>query len=119
MRLIDADALNPMRCPRSIAEMREWIDNAPTIDAVPKHQLLEETSTLDTCPYYHHEPTGEPFCEMEDRRHGKWTLKMNERFYWKECSMCGHKPPRSDEYGTYIESNYCPNCGADMRGEDK
>ena len=35
MRLIDADALNPMRCPRSIAEMREWIDNAPTIDAVP------------------------------------------------------------------------------------
>ena len=34
MRLIDADALNPMRCPRSIAEMREWIDNEPTIDAV-------------------------------------------------------------------------------------
>ena len=29
-RLIDADAINPMRCPRSIAEMREWIDELPT-----------------------------------------------------------------------------------------
>ena len=49
-------------------------------------------------------------------RHGQWALKMNERFYWKECSVCGHKPPRSDEYGTYIESEYCPNCGARMDG---
>ena len=31
MKLIDADALNPMRCPRSIAEMRKWIDEQPTI----------------------------------------------------------------------------------------
>lgn len=54
-----------------------------------------------------------------DRPRGEWTLKMNERFYWKECSMCGHKPPRSDEYGTYIESNYCPNCGAKMDGGNK
>ena len=30
MRLIDADAINPMRCPRSISEMRKWIDDPPT-----------------------------------------------------------------------------------------
>lgn len=30
MRLIDADAINPMRCPRSISEMRKWIDDQPT-----------------------------------------------------------------------------------------
>ena len=30
MRLIDADAINPMRCPRSISEMRKWIDEQPT-----------------------------------------------------------------------------------------
>lgn len=53
-----------------------------------------------------------------DRPRGKWTLKMNERFYWKECSVCGHKPPRSDEYGTYIESNYCPYCGAKMEEDN-
>jgi len=31
MRLIDADAINPMRCPRSIAEMREWLNEMPTV----------------------------------------------------------------------------------------
>ena len=30
MRLIDADKINPMRCPQSIEEMREWIDRQPT-----------------------------------------------------------------------------------------
>lgn len=44
MRLIDADAINPMRCPRSISEMRKWIDDQPTaydIDKVIKR--FEET----------------------------------------------------------------------------
>lgn len=31
MRLIDADAINPMRCPKSISEMREWINEQPTV----------------------------------------------------------------------------------------
>ena len=74
-----------------------------------KHQLSEETSTNTS--------TNISTDASADRPRGEWTLKMNERFYWKECSVCGHKPPRSDEYGTYIESNYCPNCGAKMDGE--
>lgn len=37
-RLIDADAINPMRVPQSVKEMRAWIDSQPTVDAVPvKH----------------------------------------------------------------------------------
>ena len=36
MRLIDADAINPMRCPQSIAEMREWLDNIPTAYDIDK-----------------------------------------------------------------------------------
>lgn len=83
------------------------VDDAPTIDAVPKHQLYEETSTLDTCPYYHHEPTGEPFCEMEDRRHGTWKDIYGDSTYWR-CSVCGEVFCCND--------NYCPNCGAKMRG---
>ena len=39
-RLIDADAINPMRCPRSIAEMREWIDEQPT--AYDTDNVIEE-----------------------------------------------------------------------------
>lgn len=36
MRLIDADAINPMRCPRSISEMRKWIDDQPTAYDIDK-----------------------------------------------------------------------------------
>ena len=82
--------------------------NAPTIDAVPKHQLSEETSTLDICPYYHHELTGEPFCEMEDRRHGTWKDIDGDGHYW-ECSACGEV--------LCCNNNFCPNCGAKMDGE--
>ena len=44
MRLIDADAINPMRCPRSISEMRKWIDDQPTAYDIDKvvEQLEEE-----------------------------------------------------------------------------
>ena len=43
MRLIDADAINPMRCPRSISEMRKWIDDQPTAYDIDKVvEQLEE-----------------------------------------------------------------------------
>lgn len=35
MRLIDADAINPMRVPQSVKEMRAWLDSQPTVDALP------------------------------------------------------------------------------------
>lgn len=119
MRLIDAGALIEVLQNREIhAESfdkriaikgdRQVVINAPTIDAVPKHQFSEETSTLDTCPYYHHEPTGEPFCEMEDRRHGKWIAEEEYGDLWV-CDQCG--------FASEYNDNFCPNCGAKMDGE--
>ena len=34
--MIDADAINPMRCPRSISEMRKWIDDQPAAYDIDK-----------------------------------------------------------------------------------
>ena len=52
MRLIDADAINPMRCPQSIAEMREWFDEIPTAYDIDKVvEQLEEASHW-TEPHY-------------------------------------------------------------------
>ena len=106
MRLIDADAL-PRHGQRGGIVHWKDIDNAPTIDAVANHQLSEETSTLDICPYYHHEPTGEPFCEMEDRWHGTWKDIDGDGTYWL-CSVCGEV--------LCCNNNFCPNCGAKMDG---
>ena len=60
-----------------------------------------------------------------ERSKAQWVL--NKKWYsgkwhkWYECSCCGE---RDDNYEMYEAvpfagglSNYCPNCGADMRGE--
>ena len=50
--------------------------------------------------------------EPEPRKKGKWKLRTDERFdidYYK-CSECGYEPYRKMDI-----SNFCPNCGADMR----
>ena len=41
--------------------------------------------------------------------HGRWKEPYRQ---WVECSECG------TGYVKYETYNYCPNCGADMRGND-
>lgn len=52
--------------------------------------------------------------EIEDVKHGEW-VKASDGVY---CSTCG-EPSTPDDYDTFWEPGYCPNCGANMRGEKK
>ena len=101
MRLIDADALRERHgmgeeCSSCVMDTKacrygrdyskmdfcEWLDDAPTIDAVPV-------------------------------RHGEWIFKKPPDDWvlsLYECSVCHHM-----EEG---QPNYCPNCGAKMKGEN-
>ena len=48
--------------------------------------------------------------------HGEWFLLdecSNEGVY---CSVCTKKVYRTEYANQKLKSNYCPNCGADMRG---
>lgn len=51
---------------------------------------------------------------IEERKTGKWISLDDSRGkyndYGYKCSECG-------EHSDY-EENFCPNCGADMRGEE-
>ena len=54
----------------------------------------------------------QPSTEVQPVRHGRWTLqedRTKKLFGWYICSECG----------AWIgePTNYCSNCGADMRGE--
>ena len=55
----------------------------------------------------------QPTVDAEPVRHGKWMFTPSDAFeamFTKpKCSECGFE---SADGG-----NYCPNCGADMRGE--
>jgi hypothetical protein len=51
----------------------------------------------------------QPTIDAEPVKHGKWILG--------KCNRCGEHAPFWSMATTYYESNFCPHCGADMRGE--
>lgn len=95
MRLIDADALKE--------NAREWI---PEIVAHKSpFVVMGLFDLIDNLA--DNMPTIDPV------KHGKWEREVRTiRGCWIpffSCSVCGENA--DDEY------HYCPNCGADMRGE--
>lgn len=52
-------------------------------------------------------PTAEP-----QRIKGKWALQSDDYYEYYECDQCGIAVGIDDI------RNFCPNCGADMRGGD-
>ena len=57
-----------------------------------------------------------PTIDAEPVRHGKWIFQRN---YTWACSECGTNPTEGMGYVQCKEElfEYCPNCGAYMRGE--
>ena len=71
--------------------------------------------------YFYTEEEAIEAWEMRVNNKGKW-LTYEDDVYWgnsikrKYCSACGKKPHFDRETGKYILTDFCHNCGADMRG---
>ena len=54
------------------------------------------------------------------RLKGEWVEWLDERWggTYLTCSLCRAEPLR-DNHNKFVRSNFCPNCGTDMRGEKK
>ncbi len=96
MRLVDADAL------------ATFIDcghlNNPSAKVYSDndiHEMLEAMPTVDAVPV----------------RHGKWIWKGEEGDSRFMCSVCQWKEYVPTCNGVPNIWDYCPSCGADMRGE--
>lgn len=103
MRLIDADKL-PVRSidetdlPKDkglLVVLKEDIDNAPTII---KAEYIEQYI--------------EGLIDGRNRPQGKWEFNgfCFSSIQYK-CNKC--------DYPTLEKTNFCPNCGADMRGKEE
>lgn len=55
---------------------------------------------------------------FEPRPHGEWIKKYDEKtqYYTCTCSICGDTHRLLINY--FLESNFCPHCGADMRPKE-
>lgn len=98
MRLIDADALMERMYHdafESDTDMQKW-DSGCWI----RYKMFE--NAMDSAP------------TVEERRKGKWIGKPIAGYSTVRCSCCEE---------VFLENegkwNYCPNCGADMRGEEE
>lgn len=103
-RLIDADALmktlgiTDMDCHKCA-----WADKPRTI-------CKRGSDFEDACIAIENAPT------IEERKKGKWIhdgYDIPHGVDWMHCSVCGRREPHVPAAMT----NFCPNCGADMRGE--
>ena len=86
----------------TVEGIREWIDNAPT---VPQITVFTETADEKAIA----DLKAELQNVIETRPKGTWTTDEKGYFY---CDQCGKYP--HDQYAT---TDFCPKCGADMRGE--
>lgn len=61
---------------------------------------------------------GIPAADVRPVRRGKWSKELHPRTKYNQfrCSVCG-KFSGQDEEGWIWKPNFCPSCGADMRGE--
>lgn len=68
---------------------------------------------VDACMAIEHAPT------IEERKKGKW-LYTDAYPHWMYCDRCYKRiVPNKEWIELYnIPTNYCPHCGADLRGEN-
>ena len=109
MRLIDADALIEVIEKMASNEWNIQVGSSKGLeDAI---DVINDTPTVK--PMQVTVFKGCEDCEF-DRPHGKWMEKYWEEAYqesYHTCSIC-KKEMRTTQY-----DNFCPNCGAKMKGE--
>ena len=57
-----------------------------------------------------------PTADVEPVRRGKW---IDKRWQSAVCSVCGESVIPDTKYDVCWYPNYCHNCGAEMKGEEK
>ena len=106
MRLIDADALKK---------------------AIIKHLCVKSENNLLPAEKSIYDLIDKQHTVEPERKKGKWQPYKHGDDTWHQCSACGVadryinivKRDGYPDYRMVCKRNFCPNCGADMRGEQE
>lgn len=98
-RVIDADALIA-DLEHDVAMDQDSLDNEELTETNRENIQFDKDCKQNAIDLLQHAPT------IEERKKGKWTNDS-------ACEFCGFQPWYERDIHTL---NYCPNCGADMRG---
>lgn len=102
----------------SVDELKEWIKN--WFDVNRNYHPYSKQNNIPIQELY---DILERMPTIEERKKGKWeerkvsSEKVIDEWQSARCSVCGRY--YTTPYMYYFDDySYCPNCGADMRGED-
>lgn len=95
---------------RTLWHYAESLDVA--IEALSERNIARDIATI-----LENEQDMKVMLQNAERPKGEWIDQDKGAFYPYECSIC-HEQPIWDD-GGYILTNFCPNCGARMRGEEE
>jgi len=99
--------------PKSLHSRKERLKMSDLIDRQAAIDAINRAVTKEAARWSVEElPSAQP-----ERKKGEWIPAFDGKFtggaYWFSCSNCKRIVPDVRNGGW----NYCPNCGADMRGE--
>jgi hypothetical protein len=128
MRLIDADELKKAfedctgDCACCVHNTNDFeycglIDNAPTVDAIP-YSVHEKAMDKTINELFEVQEELNKIRNGTGGQKGEWIKKYSDYGVYYRCSNCHKMPPNyeCDYKEGAIKTNFCPNCGADMRG---
>ena len=78
-----------------------------------KDEVVVKTVYEDLAEFINSQPTA----DVEEVKRGKWKIKQDDYdCEYMKCSCCKEEFYPFDADTVDTTPNYCPNCGADMRG---
>ena len=94
--------------------MAEYIDREAILSEIERREALMVGDKRISVDAMKHFIKNRPAADVAPVRHGRWiAIKVPNEWDKGQCSEC-----RSIFNSSVWGTNYCPNCGADMRGSN-
>lgn len=101
--------------------MTRYIDADKLIDDIrPFAEYDSNRSNKDWVRRFEIAIDAQPTADVREDVKGKWIIKTDGfviKRVWGVCSECGNTLDFSGVNAGRGDANFCPNCGADMRGD--